>query len=57
MALHHRRRPPIGKGAVYKDAEEFATELATIATALKKQGAGLLASGRLRTVQLFGRRP
>src|SRR5438552_1952811 len=43
--------PPIGKGAVYKDAEEFATELATIATALKKQGAALLASGRLRALQ------
>ena len=43
--------PPIGKGAVYKNAEEFATELATIATALKKQGAALLASGRLRALQ------
>src|SRR6185369_12993963 len=43
--------PPIGKGAVYKDAEEFATELATIATALKKQGAALLATGRLRALQ------
>src|SRR5438477_1788678 len=43
--------PPIGKGAVYKDPEEFATELATIATALKKQGAGLLAAGRLRALQ------
>jgi phosphoenolpyruvate carboxylase len=50
--------PPVGKGTVYKDAEEFATELATIATALKKQGAGLLALGRLRslqrTVSVFG---
>ncbi|HZE61315.1 MAG TPA: phosphoenolpyruvate carboxylase [Burkholderiales bacterium] len=43
--------PPVGKGAVYKDVEEFATELATIATALKKQGAGLLALGRLRALQ------
>jgi len=43
--------PPVGKGTVYKDAEEFATELATIATALKKQGAALLATGRLRALQ------
>src|SRR3954466_4054846 len=43
--------PPIGHGAVYDDPEAFGTELATIAMALKKQGAGLLAAGRLRALQ------
>src|SRR3954470_23401478 len=43
--------PPIGKAALYKDAEEFATELGTIAMALKKQGAALLPTGRLRALQ------
>src|SRR5213075_1978397 len=51
LAQQSAAPPPIGKGALYKDAEEFATELATIATALKKQGAGLLALGRLRGLQ------
>jgi phosphoenolpyruvate carboxylase len=51
--------PPIGKGAPpYTSAEEFATELDTLSAALKSQGAGLLASGRLRMlrrkVSLFG---
>src|SRR5207237_7286568 len=50
--------PPIGKGAPYASAEELAAELDIIAAALKSQGAGLLAMGRLRTLQrkvsLFG---
>src|SRR5947207_7219744 len=50
--------PPIGKGAPYASAEELARELDTIAAALKSQGAGLLAAGRLRALQrkvaLFG---
>src|ERR671937_1842629 len=37
--------PPVGKGAAYANAEEFAAELDVIAAALKSQGAGLLASG------------
>src|SRR5438067_314354 len=50
--------PPIGKGAPYASADEFAAELDTIAAALESQGAGLLALGRLRSlrrkVSLFG---
>src|SRR2546423_12597990 len=50
--------PPIGKGAAYASAEEFAAELELIAQALMSHGAELLAMGRLRTLQrkvsLFG---
>ena len=51
LAQHTAAPAPVAKGAAYRDAEEFATELATIATALNKQGAGLLAAGRLRALQ------
>src|SRR5207244_3951179 len=48
----------LGKAAPYAAADELALELETISAALKKQGAGLLAMGRLRTllrkVTLFG---
>src|SRR2546423_14794971 len=50
--------PPIGKGAAYASAEEFAAELELIAQALMSHGAELLAMGRLRelerSVSLFG---
>jgi phosphoenolpyruvate carboxylase len=51
--------PPIKKGVPYEAAEEFAAELKSISTALRKQGAGLLSRrGRLRAlerkVSLFG---
>src|SRR2546423_15420225 len=50
--------PPIGKGAAYASAEEFAAELELIAQALMSHGAELLAMGRLRALQrsvsLFG---
>jgi len=49
---------PISQGAPYASADEFAAELAQIAAALTSHGAGLLAAGRLRTLQrkvaLFG---
>ncbi|MFN2644484.1 MAG: phosphoenolpyruvate carboxylase [Burkholderiales bacterium] len=49
---------PIGKGAPYASAGEFAGELDTIAAALESQGAALLATGRLRALRrkasLFG---
>src|SRR3954465_1345031 len=49
---------PVGKGAPYASADEFAAELELIAGALKSHGAGLLAAGRLRALQrkvaLFG---
>src|SRR5436190_3444860 len=51
LAQHVAAPPPLGKGAVYANAEAFGTELATIATALTKQGAALLAAGRLRHLQ------
>jgi phosphoenolpyruvate carboxylase len=50
--------PPIASASPYGTAEEFAAELEIIAQALQSHGAGLLARGRLRTLQrkvsLFG---
>ena len=58
LAQHIAAPPPVGKAAPYAAADELALELETISAALKKQGAGLLAMGRLRTllrkVTLFG---
>ena len=58
LAQHMASPPPIGTGERYANAEEFASELATISHALQTQGAGLLAHGRLRAlerkVSLFG---
>src|SRR5438477_1529301 len=58
LAQHIAAPPPVGKAAPYAAADELALELETISAALKKQGAGLLAMGRLRTLQrkvtLFG---
>jgi len=50
--------PPIARAAAYVSAEELVAELELIGASLKRQGAGLLAMGRLRTLQrklsLFG---
>src|SRR5258708_880988 len=46
-----RRRAALGKAAPYASVDELALELQTIGAALKKQGAALLAMGRLRTLQ------
>ena len=50
--------PPIARAAPYAHAEELAGELDIIAASLARQGAGLLTTGRLRTLQrklsLFG---
>jgi len=58
LAQHRATPPPIGPGAPYADANEFASELAMIANALRQRGAELLARGRLRAlerkVSLFG---
>jgi phosphoenolpyruvate carboxylase len=58
LAGHAASPPPLGRGAAYGSAEEFQAELAIISGGLKKQGAGLLAKGRLRLlerkVSLFG---
>ncbi|HEY3075716.1 MAG TPA: phosphoenolpyruvate carboxylase [Burkholderiales bacterium] len=58
LAQHMAAPAPIGKAAPYASVEEFAAELEIIAAALKKQGAALLTTGRLRALQrklsLFG---
>jgi phosphoenolpyruvate carboxylase len=58
LAQHVASPPPLNKGVAYPNADEFARELSIISSALKAQGAGLLARGRLRTlerkVSLFG---
>src|SRR5437868_6155392 len=58
LAEQRASPPPIGKGAPYASAEEFAAELELIAQALMSHGAELLAMGRLRelerSVSLFG---
>jgi phosphoenolpyruvate carboxylase len=50
--------PPAAKRPAYRSAEEFAHELDIIAQGLERQGAGLLAHGRLRAlrrkVSVFG---
>src|SRR5258706_4022261 len=51
LAQHIAAPPPLGKAAPYASVDELALELQTIAAALKKQGAALLAMGRLRTLQ------
>jgi phosphoenolpyruvate carboxylase len=51
LAQHIAAPPPLGKAAPYTSVDELALELQTIAAALKKQGAALLAMGRLRTLQ------
>ena len=51
LAQHVAAPPPLGKAAPYATVDEFALELLTISAALKKQGAALLAMGRLRTLQ------
>ena len=51
LAQHAASPPPIGPAAPYSTVEDFAAELASIAAALKRQGAGLLTKGRLRTLE------
>ncbi|HEX9432649.1 MAG TPA: phosphoenolpyruvate carboxylase [Burkholderiales bacterium] len=51
LAQHIAAPPPLGKAAPYASVDELALELQTIGAALKKQGAALLAMGRLRTLQ------
>ena len=50
--------PPVVQRPPYANAEEFSSDLAVISESLEKQGAGLLARGRLaalqRKVSLFG---
>jgi phosphoenolpyruvate carboxylase len=50
--------PPVVQRPPYANAEEFSADLAVISESLEKQGAGLLARGRLaalrRKVSLFG---
>ncbi|MEW5864713.1 MAG: phosphoenolpyruvate carboxylase [Pseudomonadota bacterium] len=43
--------PPLGERAPYADADEFLAELDAIDRALRAQGAGLLADGRLATLR------
>ena len=58
LAEHPASPAPIRKARPYEAPEEFAGELKTIANSLRKQGAGLLARGRLRALErkasLFG---
>jgi len=58
LAQHLASPPPLNKALAYPSADEFAAELAIISSALKAQGAALLASGRLRALErkvcLFG---
>jgi phosphoenolpyruvate carboxylase len=58
LAGHAASPAPIRKATPYEAPEEFAGELKTIANSLRKQGAGLLARGRLRALErkasLFG---
>ena len=58
LAQHPASPAPIRKATPYEAPEEFAGELKTIANSLRKQGAGLLARGRLRALErkasLFG---
>jgi len=51
FAQHAASPPPIGPATPYENAEAFAAELGAIAAALKRQGAGLLARGRLRMLE------
>ena len=51
LAQHVASPPPLNKALAYGSADEFAAELAIISGALKAQGAALLASGRLRSLE------
>jgi len=58
LAGHHASPPPVAAGPRYENAEELASDLHLISISLKKQGAELLARGRLRALErklsLFG---
>jgi phosphoenolpyruvate carboxylase len=51
LAQYTASPPPLNQAAAYASGEEFAAEIALIASALKAQGAARLASGRLRALE------
>ncbi len=51
LGIRTRHRAAVGNSRPYRDAQEFATELALIDGSLRAGGSGLLADGRLRMLR------